>query len=782
MKKTLFLNLLIIFTLGFVSCVNQVEKNPHDRAINQKVEKILSHMSLQEKVGQMTQITLSVLTKGPDAFTTTWPAELDSNKVKVAFEKYKIGSVLNTDGNNEAHTTTWWNKNISFLQKQAIEKTGIPVLYGIDAIHGTTYTAGATLFPQQIGQGATFNPSLVKKLNEICAYETRASGIPWNFSPVLDMGRDPRDPRMWETYGEDVYENSVMATAAVIGLQGKNSNAIDKYHVAACMKHFIAYNSNSGKDRNPLTMSARDLFERDVPDFQAAVDAGDKSVMISSGILNGIPVHSSKAVLTDLLRNEMGFQGLIVTDWADIENLHNRDKVAITQKEAVRMAIDAGIDMSMVPYNYKFCDYLIQLVKEGKISESRIDASVRRILKLKFELGLFESPVTYAKDYPAFGSKSFEAEALKTARESITLLKNQNNILPLKKNAKVLVCGPNANSMRTLNGGWSYSWQGEKADQFASNYNTILEAIRTKIGKKNIKYVPGVTYKMDGKYYEENKPDIATAVKAAKSVDYVVLCLGENSYTEKPGDLVDLYLSDNQTQLALALAKTHKPVILVLNEGRPRLISKFEPKMKAVIQTYLPGNFGGDALADILFGDVNPSGKLPYTYPKYPNSLNTYDFKPSEKQSKQTNGYNYAGTIQEQYSFGTGLSYTTFNYDHFKINKDTINPNEKTKVSIEVTNTGKREGKEVVMLYSSDEYASITPDNKRLRRFLKIDLKPGESKTVSFEIDAKDLSFINRNNQRVAEAGDFVLSINKFHSKIYLTGDVAFGKPSKVRM
>ena len=771
------LSLMVILT---TSCQQKGELKK-ESAIDAKVDSILSGMTLEEKVGQMTQITLSVLTEGESVKKTTYPAVLDPKKLQLAFGKYRVGSVLNT-GTNLPRSTEKWNELINEMQEAAIRETGIPIIYGIDAIHGVNYTTGATLVPQQIGQGATFNPDLVHQLNEICAYEMRASNIPWNFSPVLDMGRDPRDARIWETYGEDVYLNGVLGVAAVDGMQGKDVEVIDEYHGAACLKHYIGYISTSGKDRNPLHIHARELLEKHAPAFDAPIKAGARSIMVNSGIINGVPVHASHDILTKLLRDELGFEGMVVTDWIDIENLHSRDKFAATQKEAVKLAINAGIDMSMVPYNFEFCDHLIDLVNEGEVPMSRINEAVRRILKLKIELGLFEKPTTNFKNYPDFGSKKFEEASYETALESITLLKNQDDILPLKKNIKVLVSGPNANTMRTLNGGWSYSWQGEVTDQYTEQYNTILEAIQTKIGKQNVKFAQGLSYKMDGEYYEEEGLDINAAVKAASDVDVIILCLGENSYTEKPGDLHDLYISNNQKDLALAIAKTGKPVILVLNEGRPRLISKFEDKMLAVVQTYLPGNFGADALVDILFGTENPSGKLPYTYPMFPNSLITYDFKPAEKQEKLAGMYDYESDVAIQYEFGHGLSYTSFRYSNFSVSSNELTPDGSVKVSVTVENTGGRVGKEVVMLFTSDSYASITPDNKRLRRFEKIELEPAKSKIVEFDIRAEDLAFYNQNNQFVAEEGEFIFRIADVEVTVRLTKTVVFGEKSKVRL
>lgn len=774
----LYFMLLLIATA--VGCKEQ-NRGDNSQISNTKVEEILADMTLEEKVGQMTQITLNVFFKGGKKDRRPLPLTTNPELIDSAFRIYKLGSVLNTV-NSKAHDKIWWNKTVKLLNQKAIKETGIPLLFGIDAIHGAGYTTGATLYPQQIGQGASFNPALVKKLNEITAYEMRACNIPWTFSPVMDMGRDPRDPRIWETYGEDIYLAQELGKAAVQGLQGDDPNHIGPKRGAACLKHFVAYNSNSGKDRCPLSISTRELKEIHAASFQAAIDAGAKTIMINSGLLNGMPVHANFEILTRLLREEMGFEGMIVTDWKDIENFYDRDKIVSSQKEGVKLAINAGIDMSMVPYNFKFCDYLIELVNEGEVPMSRIDDAVTRILKLKMDLGLFETPNTNQKDYTEFGGMYFKRLAYQGATESITLLKNEDDILPLKKNVKVLVAGPNSNSMRTINGGWSYSWQGEKTEAFAEDYHTFLEAVQNKIGHRNVKYVEGVSYDFEGKYYMEKDIDIQKAVKAAKSVDYVLLFLGENSYTEKPGDLHDLYISDNQKDLALALAETGKPIILVLNEGRPRVISKFEHKMDAVIQTYLPANYGGDALADVLFGDSNPSGKLPYTYPMYPNSLITYDYLPAEKQDKMEGQYNYESDVAIQYEFGHGLSYTTFEYSDFTVSNHTFGPNDQVEISVKVSNTGDRTGQEVVMLFSSDLVASISPANKRLKRFEKIKLKAGESKMVNFSICAKDLAFYNYKNQLVSEKGDFKLRIKDFEQKITLTADIAFDKPSQVRL
>jgi beta-glucosidase len=764
MKKSHLYRWLIIIAFSTASACKAQNKVVISTT-EAKVNALLQSMTLEEKVGQMAQITLDVITKGKDRFTSEEPVVLDPVAMQQAFGKYKIGSVLNT-ANNRARTPQVWYQIISQIQKEGSGRLNIPVIYGIDAIHGTTYTAGATFFPQQIGQAASRNLDLIKKGAEITAYETRASGIPWNFSPVLDLGPDPRFPRIWETYGEDPYLTTEIGKVVIKGYEGDDNNISNPFHVASCLKHFLGYQvAASGKDRTPAYISDQALREYHLPAFKAAIDAGAHTIMINSGLVNGMPVHANYDILTTLLRKELGFKGLIVTDWGDIENLYNRDRVAASNKEAVMMAINAGIDMSMIAYQYEpFCDDLIALVKEGKVKQSRIDDAVTRILTLKYQLGLFETPVTNFKDYPKFGSQEFEQAAYQSAAESITLLKNSNNILPLKKETKVLITGPNANSMRTLNGGWSYSWQGEKVTEFADKYNTIVEAIQNKVGA-SAQFIPGVSYKMDGKYFEEYADKMDEAIAAAKNVDVIVLCLGENSYTETPGNLSDLYLSEMQTTFAQKLAATGKPVVLILNEGRPRIISKFETATTAILMAYLPGNFGGDALADVLYGGVNPSGKLPFNYPKFPNSLVNYNHKPSESRSVVEGVYNYDADYNPQFEFGFGLSYTTFKYSNLKLSAKEISENDELTVTVEVTNTGQREGKEVVDLYLSDIYASITPDVKRLKGFQKINLKPNETKTVTFKLSKNELSFINYTSQRVVEPGDFEVTIADLKAK-----------------
>ena len=755
----------IFILILFFSCTNQNLKSD----IDQKVDDIISQMTLEEKVGQMTQINLTVIAKGPNKWESSFPMEIDDNKANRALVKFKVGSVLNTINNTAQKPNVWFN-NISKIQDIAMNKNrlGIPVIYGIDAIHGTTYTDGATMFPQQITTAASWNPENAYNMALVCAYETRASSIPWNFSPVLDLGLDPRFSRQFETFGEDPLLVERFGVEMIKGYQGLDNDISNKYNVAACMKHFVGYHATiSGKDRTPAYIPDNVLSEYHIEPFKKAIDAGAKTIMINSGLINGIPVHADYNLMINVLRNNLGFEGVILTDWEDIRKLHDRDKVAETQKEAVKMAINAGIDMSMVPYEYEqFFNDLVQLVNEGEVSMERIDDAVKRILKLKFELDLFENPVTNYEEYEDFGSKKHHQLAYKAASESITLLKNNNDILPLKGKPKILVTGPNGNNMRTLNGAWSYSWQGELTDRFAGDFNTIYEALQNNYGRNNVKYVSGVSYKENGSYYDMVEDNINAVVREARNSDYIVLCLGENTYTEKPGDLNDLNLHQLQVKLAKKLAETGKPIILILNLGRPRLISDIEPLMSAVVNVYLPGNFGGDALSDIISGDVNPSGKLPYTYPAYPNSLLPYYYKPSEVQNNAQGAYNYVGEVNNLYDFGFGLSYSEFIYSDLKVNKDQFGFNETIKISVNVENISEIDGFETIQLYSSDLYASVTPDIKRLRDFSKVEIKAGEKKTITFDLPVDELAFVNADNQLVVEPGNFKLTIDRFTKEI----------------
>lgn len=734
--------------------------------VEQRVAAMVKKMTLEEKVGQMAQITLDVVAAGGDRYSSAEPLSIDKAELRRAVVTYKVGSILNTT-NNRARDLATWNRIIGEIQQIATQETRlkIPVLYGIDAIHGATYSLGATMFPQQIGLAATWNPALARKMGEVTAYEVRACGIPWNFSPVLDLGADPRFSRQFEGFGEDPYLGTTMGVQLVKGYEGDKGNLADGHKVASCIKHFLGYSvPNSGKDRTPAYIPDNVLREYHLPAFKAAIDAGASSIMINSGIINGVPVHANPAIITDLLKKELGFKGLVVTDWGDIENLYRRDRVAGSIKEAVKLAVNAGVDMSMIAYQYEeFCNALVELVKSGEVKQSRIDDAVSKILTLKVKLGLFENPGSTVGDYPLYGSKEFASAAYQAASESITLLKNSNVILPLAKGRRILVAGPNANSMRPLNGGWSYSWQGEKTDEYTQEFNTIYEAIRSTNGETNTRFVAGVSYDKDIKYYKSHKDGFEQVLDAAQWADVVVLCLGENSYTEKPGDLQDMHLDELQIELAKEVAKAGKPIILVLNEGRPRVISRIEPLTSGVLQTYLPSNYGGDALAAILFGDVNPSGKLPYTYPSAPNSLVPYYHKPSEEQKKMVGAYDYEGDYNPQYEFGFGLSYTSFAYSNLRVSKSELGKGDSFEVTVDVTNTGKLAGKEVVQLYTSDLVASITPDVKRLRRFEKIELKPGEKKTVSFRLSTSDLAFVNLQNKWVVEAGQVEVRIGNLN-------------------
>lgn len=728
---------------------------PSDPEIEANIQNWLKKMTIEEKIGQMCEITIDVVTdfeaSQKDGFT------LDKAKLDTVIGKYKVGSLLNVPL-SIAQPKEKWAEAIRQIQELSMKEIGIPCIYGVDQIHGTTYTLDGTLFPQGVNMGATFNRDLVKREAEISAYETKAGCIPWTYAPVVDLGRDPRWSRMWENYGEDCYVNAEMGKASVIGFQGKDPNHIGKYNVAACMKHYMGYGVPvSGKDRTPSSISRSDMREKHFAPYLAAVRQGALSVMVNSGVDNGMPFHANREFLTQWLKEDLNWDGLVVTDWADINNLCTRDHIAATKKEAIKIAINAGIDMSMVPYEVSFCDYLKELVQEGEVPMSRIDDAVARVLRLKYRLGLFDKPYWSTGDYPEFGSKEFADVALQAAEESEVLLKNEGGILPLAKGTKILLAGPNANSMRCLNGGWSYSWQGHRADECAQAYNTIYEALCNKFGKENILYEPGVTYApyKNDNWWEENTPEIDKPVAAAQNADVIIACIGENSYCETPGNLTDLNLSMNQQNLVKALAATGKPVILILNEGRPRLIKDIEPLAKAVVNVMLPGNYGGDALANLLAGDANFSGKMPYTYPKHINALATYDYKPCENIGQMGGNYNYDSVMDIQWPFGFGLSYTTYKYSNLKVDKAQFTADDELTFTVDVTNTGSVAGKESVLLYSKDLVASSTPDNIRLRNFEKVSLNPGETKTVTMKLKGSDLAFVNYYGKWTLEKGDF---------------------------
>lgn len=727
---------------------------PRDEAIEARVEETLSKMTLDQKVGQMFELNIDALGTMKDGKFV-----MDRQRLHDIISKYQIGSILNAPGTS-AQSREAWHDIIGAIQSESMTEIGIPCVYGLDMNHGVTYTSDGTLFPQNINVGASFNPALARSAAEVTAYETRASNCPWTYSPTVDMARDPRWPRVWENFGEDPLVNAVMGAQMVRGFQGDDPNHVGPNNVAASVKHYLGYSmARTGKDRTPAYMPEWELREKCFAPFKAAIEAGALTVMVNSASVNGVPVHANKTLLTDWLKDGLNWDGMIVTDWADIDNLYQREHVAKDKKEAIAMAINAGIDMSMDPYDVNFCTLLKELVEEGTVPQSRVDDAVRRILRLKYRLGLFDNPTTDYKNYPKFGSKEFAELATKAAGESEILLKNQNDILPLKKGTKILVTGPNANSMRCLNGGWSYSWQGNLTEQYAQKYNTIYEALRDKFGAKNVKLEQGVTYNESATYDVENEPEIEKAVKAAANVDVIVACVGENSYCETPGNLRDLALSENQRNLVKALAKTGKPIVLVLSEGRPRLIADIEPLAEAVIDILLPGNYGGDALAQILAGEVNPSARLPYTYPRYQAELTTYDYRVSEETEKMEGAYDYDAVVNVQWPFGYGKSYTTFAYDNLKVDKPQFGPDDVLTISVDVTNTGKVKGKESVLLFSRDMVASIVPENRRLRAFDKIELKPGETRTVTFSLPARDLAFVGTDGHWRLEEGDFRLQV-----------------------
>lgn len=736
-----------------------------DPKIEAQVEQTLKKLTLEEKIGQMMELVTDLF----GANDKNGVFYIDEHKTDSILSRYKIGSILNAP-NTCAPTAKQWEKYIAQIQKISMKRIGIPCVFGLDQNHGSTYTQGGTLFPQNINVAATFNREIARRSAEATAYETRAVSVPWTYSPTVDLGRDARWPRIWENFGEDCYLSSEMGKAMVYGFQGEDPNNIDQYHIATSMKHFMGYGVPwTGKDRTPAYISPADLREKHFAPFLAGLQAGALTVMVNSASVNGVPMHANKDILTGWLKEETGWDGVLITDWADINNLYTREMVAKDKKDALRIAINAGIDMIMEPYSCDACGYLIELVKEGKIPMSRIDDACRRVLRMKYRLDLFKNPTQKLKNYPKFGGEEFAKLALEGATESMVLLKNEGNILPLQHGKKILLTGPNANQMRCLDGGWSYTWQGHRADEFAGKYNTIYEAFCNEYGKENVILNQGVTYNEKGKYWEENEPQIQGAVAAAKDADVIVACIGENSYTETPGNLTDLWLSENQRNLVKALAQTGKPVILVLNEGRPRLIADIEPLAQGIINILIPGNMGGDALANLVSGKSNFSGKMPYTYPKEINSLANYDFKKSEEVGTMEGAYDYNAKITQQWGFGYGLSYTTYKYSNLKVSQSDFRHGDIIKVSVDVKNTGKVAGKESVLLFSSDLIASMVPDGRRLRAFDKVELQPGETKTMTFELKADDLAFVGWNGKWRLEEGDFKLMIADQSADIHCT-------------
>ena len=752
MKKILVSISMLALALGASANVPVIKS---DAKVEAQVEQTLQKLTLEEKVGQMMELVSDLF----GANDKNGVFYIDEKKTDSILSRYKVGSILNAP-NTCAPTAKQWEKYLQQIQKISMKRIGIPCVFGLDQNHGSTYTQGGTLFPQNINVAATFNREVARRSAEATAYETRAVSVPWTYSPTVDLGRDARWPRIWENFGEDCYLSAEMGKAMVLGFQGEDPNHIDQHHIATSMKHFMGYGVPwTGKDRTPAYISPADLREKHFAPFLAGIQAGALTVMVNSASVNGMPMHANKDILTGWLKEETGWDGVLITDWADINNLYTREMVAKDKKDALRIAINAGIDMIMEPYSCDACGYLIQLVKEGKIPMSRIDDACRRVLRMKYRLGLFEHPTQKLKDYPKFGGEEFAKLSLDGATESMVLLKNEGGILPLQQGKKVLLTGPNANQMRCLDGGWSYTWQGHRADEFAGKYNTIYEAFCNEYGKENVILNQGVTYNEKGKYWEENEPNIEAAVAAAKDADVIVACIGENSYTETPGNLTDLWLSENQRNLVKALAKTGKPIILVLNEGRPRLIADIEPLAKAVIDIFLPGNYGGDALAQLVAGKQNFSGKMPYTYPKEINSLANYDFKKSEEVGTMEGAYDYNAKITQQWGFGQGLSYTTYQYSNLKVAQKAFRHGDVIRVSVDVKNIGKVAGKESVLLFSSDLIASMVPDGRRLRAFDKVELQPGETKTVSFDLKADDLAFVGYDGKWVLEEGDFKLMI-----------------------
>lgn len=756
--KKLFSSIFML-AFAYTSSAN-VPVIKSDPKIEAQVEQTLKKLTLEEKIGQMMELVTDLF----GANDKNGVFYIDEHKTDSILSRYKIGSILNAP-NTCAPTAKQWEKYISQIQKISMKRIGVPCVFGLDQNHGSTYTQDGTLFPQNINVAATFNREIARRSAEATAYETRAVSVPWTYSPTVDLGRDARWPRIWENFGEDCYLSSEMGKEMVYGFQGEDPNNIDQYHIATSMKHFMGYGVPwTGKDRTPAYISPADLREKHFAPFLAGLQAGALTVMVNSASVNGMPMHANKEILTGWLKEETGWDGVLITDWADINNLYTREMIAKDKKDALRIAINAGIDMIMEPYSCDACGYLIELVKEGKIPMSRIDDACRRVLRMKYRLDLFKNPTQKLKNYPKFGGEEFAKLALEGATESMVLLKNEklqdgNHVLPLAKGKKILLTGPNANQMRCLDGGWSYTWQGHRTDEFAGKYNTIYEAFCNEYGKENVVLNQGVTYNETGKYWEENEPQIQGAVDAAKNVDVIVACIGENSYTETPGNLTDLWLSENQRNLVKELAKTGKPVILVLNEGRPRLIADIEPLAQGIIDILIPGNMGGDALVNLVSGKSNFSGKMPYTYPKEINSLANYDFKKSEEVGTMEGAYDYNAKITQQWGFGHGLSYTSYKYSNLKVSQSDFRHGDIIKVSVDVKNTGKVAGKESVLLFSSDLIASMVPDGRRLRAFDKIELQPGETKTVTFNLNADDLAFVGYDGKWVLEEGDFKLMI-----------------------
>lgn len=774
---------LVAGLLCWLGMAAQSPAIPKDEAMEAEIARRVAAMSLDEKVGQMCQITLDVIkdrSKGRNSYT-----EIDDAKLANMIRDFKVGSFLNTL--DFALEPRQWYPIVKKINDVSLAQMHIPVIYGLDMNHGASYALGATLFPQNINIGATFNRSLAKRGGEITAYETRACNVPWTFNPTVDLARNPLWPRFWENYGEDAFLSSQMAVATVSGMQGPDPNRIDRYHIAANLKHFMGYGVPvSGRDRTHSSISDADMREKHfAPYMAAATRAHLLSIMVNSANNNGIPFHANAKYLTRWMKQELNWDGMIVTDWADINNLYTRDYVAADKKDAIRIAINAGIDMAMEPYKTDFCTLLKELVNEGRVPMSRIDDAVSRILRMKMRLGLFKTPNTKFSDYPLFGSPEFAADARQAAEESMVLLKNDDNILPIKPGTKILVTGPTANSMRTLNGGWTYTWQGHATDTMAvsKRYNTILTALQNRFGKDNVTYEPGITFgttdQWHGSWGTEHIGNLDRVTDAARHADVIVACIGETSYCETPGNIDDLNLSPRQTDLVKRLYCTGKPVVLILNQGRPRLIGGIVPGAKAIVNAGLPSNYGGDALAALLSGDANFSGRLPFTYPRHHGALLTYDYKKGEKVETMNGMYNYDAKVDVEWLFGTGLSYTTFQYSNLRVDKTRFTASDTLTVSVDVKNTGKVAGKESVLLFSSDLVATTSPDVRRLRDFDKIFLNPGQSKTVTFKLPASELAFVGYNDRWVLEEGDFMLQCGNLNTTVTATSTNVWETPNR---
>lgn len=759
-------------TLGTISgCGTAVEPAlPRDSAMEKRIEAILGTMTLEEKIGQMTQLTVGVIMDKEREHLV--PELMDT-----VFGKYKVGSILNVIGNS-APPKEKYVRIISEIQEKSLKETGIPCLYGLDQIHGASYIAGATLFPQEINLAASFNRTFAGDMGRVTAYETRAALVPWTFSPVMDLGREPLWPRMWESFGEDAYLNAELAKAAVSGLQGDDPGNVDGNHIAACIKHYMAYGVPvSGQDRTPSKVSDAELREKYFEPFKQCIRNGALSLMVNSSSNNGVPFHANHKLLTVWLKENLAWDGMIVTDWNDINNLFYRDRIATSEKDAVRLAINAGIDMAMVPSSWKFCIDLKELVEEGAVKMDRIDDAVRRVLRLKMRLGLFESPVWDTDVYSDFGCEAFSANAYAAALESEVLLKN-NGILPLKGTERILVCGPNSNSMRCLNGGWSYTWQGDASDSHSRDYNTILEALRNRFPGQ-VTWCPGLEYapEKNDNWYEEGEPDFTSLTKAASGCDVIVACIGERSYCETPGNWKDLNLSANQQELVRVLSNTGKPIVLAYSGGRPRVIREIEPLSDAVVALMLPGNYGGDAFASLVAGDVNFSGKLPFTWPKYTAGYAPYDYKVSENVATMEGEYNYDAKMDSQWQFGEGLSYTSFEYSSLVCDRTEFSSDDVLTFTVDVKNVGNRAGKEAVLLFTSDMYASEVPDVRRLRAFDKVAVEPGQTQKVTLSVKASDLAFVGQDGRWRLEKGDFRVACGPLSLIVRCTEDRIWEEP-----